>query len=164
MKIICTHIHKRFLTDRYIYRAIARPEKRGMLQYWLHWQQCVCVTRVFSCLANYLCMHVCMLCDVMWRDVMCVSWMWMWRTWLMYRIAPKIRLRRLFLCRQFWQPRVLQQHTTSTTTMKMLLIFLRFQSSQVDLHHCSSFHGCATSRLVALLFIAFMCDPHFTPK
>jgi len=67
MKIICTHIHKRFLTDRYIYRAIARPEKRGMLQYWLHWQQCVCVTRVFSCLANYLCMHVCMLCDVMWR-------------------------------------------------------------------------------------------------
>lgn len=35
-----------------------------------------------------------------------------------------------------------QPTTETTSTMKMLLIFLRFQSSQVDLHHCSSFHGC----------------------
>lgn len=35
-----------------------------------------------------------------------------------------------------------QPPTETTSTMKMLLIFLRFQSSQVDLHHCSSFHGC----------------------
>lgn len=35
-----------------------------------------------------------------------------------------------------------QATTETTSTMKMLLIFLRFQSSQVDLHHCSSFHGC----------------------
>lgn len=113
---------------------------KSMIQYWVRWQQCVWVPSA-ECWAwsavwptIYACM--CVLC------VPCV--MCMWRTWLMFASA-RLRLRRLFLCRQFRQAtnQATNQPTTETTsTMKMLLIFLRFQSSQVDLHHCSSFHGC----------------------
>lgn len=122
-----------------------------MLRYWVRWRQCVWVLSFERRLLNYLCMHVwvcvCVCCALC--KCLCVCARCMGRTWLMFASA-RLRLRRLFLCRQFWarkqgsrQPT--KQATTETThTMKMLLIFLRFQSSQVDLHHCSSFHGCAT--------------------
>lgn len=69
-----------------------------MIQYWVRWQQCVWVPSA-ECWAwsavwptIYACM--CVLC------VPCV--MCMWRTWLMFASA-RLRLRRLFLCRQFRQ-------------------------------------------------------------
>lgn len=127
-----------------------------MIQYWVRWQQCVWVPSA-ECWAwsavwptIYACM--CVLC------VPCV--MCMWRTWLMFASA-RLRLRRLFLCRQFRQ--ATNQATNQPTTHRdnehneNVVDFFTIpikSSGFASLFKFSWVHS--ASRVAAPLLIAFM--------
>lgn len=146
MKIIYTHINTRTRTcTRKRTHTRAHAFKYTHAVWWplKVWYNIGCAgnsayeCRVLSLerrLANYLCMHVCVMravCDVYVTHMIDVC---------QRPIAPSAFI---FMSPVSAGNQPSNQPTTETTsTMKMLLIFLRFQSSQVDLHHCSSFHGC----------------------